>query len=272
MCKVLSQPISKVELETKYLEEKRTLSQIAMDYGCTYVTIHNYLKRYNIPRRSVSQAKQKYFANELFFKNPSPAREWVLGFIFSDGCLWRNGKTFCLSQKEFEILYKIRMLLECEYKIAKTNTKRCEKVFPCYRLTIISKEIYKDLLSFGLTPNKSKTIQYPKNIIYHSHFIRGYFDGDGSVGIYTHRNSYGLYSYKKVQFCSGSKVFLEDLCGHLPSKIRQYGFIRLCSNHSCYSLCFNSQRVIQDIIEFMYSESTDEIRLDRKFIKCYKEP
>ena len=50
-------------------------------------------------------------------------------------------------------------------------------------LAIVSDKLSSALSKLGGTPRKSLTLEFPKFIPKHlmSHFIRGYFDGDGSV-------------------------------------------------------------------------------------------
>jgi hypothetical protein len=55
----------------------------------------------------------------------------------------------------------------------------------CYRLQIGYQEICKDLLKLGIRPKKASTlnsINIPEE--YFPDFVRGFFDGDGSVYIY----------------------------------------------------------------------------------------
>ncbi|MGZ3644051.1 MAG: hypothetical protein ACXVCM_09380, partial [Ktedonobacteraceae bacterium] len=47
-----------------------------------------------------------------------------------------------------------------------------------------SASLFQKLLENGITPNKTTTLQFPSHIPaqFQHHFVRGYFDGDGSVG------------------------------------------------------------------------------------------
>ena len=61
-------------------------------------------------------------------------------------------------------------------------TKPVEKSRRTFRLRIDNPVIYQDLLDKGLTPRKSKTLKFPEMPEeFQEHFIRGFFDGDGSV-------------------------------------------------------------------------------------------
>lgn len=137
---------------------------------------------------------------------------YVLGFIYADGCLieHKNGYNgLDITSKDLGILRLIKRQLKAEHKIGKKERG--------YRLQIRNKNIYKDLLTYGLTPRKSKTIIFP-NIPkkYSSHFIRGLFDGDGSVMIWREprwRHTWQI----RTSFTSGSKNFLLGLKSYLES-------------------------------------------------------
>ena len=123
--------------------------------------------------------------NENFFKKWSPEMAYVLGFFTADGNMIKNKRgahfiEFQIADKD--LLEKIKKAFNSNHKITVRKRRGIWKT--SYRLQIGSKEIFNDLLKLGLTPNKSKIIKLP-NISdkYFSHFLRGYFDGDGNVTI-----------------------------------------------------------------------------------------
>lgn len=66
-------PIDKKRLEKAYLEEKLSIAQTARDLGISGNVVHNRLKEYGIPRRSISDAKRvfdisKTELEKLYFK------------------------------------------------------------------------------------------------------------------------------------------------------------------------------------------------------------
>ena len=140
---------------------------------------------------------------------------YVLGFFTADGNMVKNkrGAHFiAIEITDRDILEKIKEAVGSNHKIGVKKRKFPEK--DAYRLQIGSKEMFDDLLRLGLMPNKSKTIDLPfVPDKYLSHFVRGYFDGDGCI-------SYGIYNRKDrksknylfgSRFTSGSKIFLENL-------------------------------------------------------------
>jgi hypothetical protein len=215
------------------------------------------LNKYGIPRRTLSEARKiaierkklkfekevdgeletvylgGWTVNRDFFKTWTPQMAYVLGFIYADGTLdagKKNTKTkttiapprCSISQKSPEILEKIKVLMSCNRKLYKTKNRPRGYI---YRLDLTDKEIYEDLLKVGLTPAKSLNVKFPEmptECI--RHFIRGCWDGDGSVYLEKRKDldyKASVRLGKKVEyvkdirlgasFVSGSKEFIERI-------------------------------------------------------------
>ena len=127
--------------------------------------------------------KRKHNINEKFFETiNSEAQAYILGFIYSDGCVYKLPTAFALSitqlEQDKDILLNIKKELQSGYplieKIVKVNNKKS------YTFYAYSKKIFNDLEKLGVTPNKSLTLQFPTFLdeSLMPHFIRGLFDGD----------------------------------------------------------------------------------------------
>jgi hypothetical protein len=117
---------------------------------------------------------------------------YVLGFITADGYLGikriRKDKTkqyfLDITSKDYSLLKKIRKIMGAKQKIG-IKYGGPNKKEKCYRFQIGYQEICKDLLKLGIRPKKASTlnsINVPEK--YFPDFVRGFFDGDGSVYIY----------------------------------------------------------------------------------------
>jgi len=207
--------------------------------------------------------------NENFFKKWSPEMAYVLGFFTADGCMIKNNRgahfiEFQITDKD--LLLKIRRLLGSNHKIAERNRNKKWKIG--YRLQIGSKIMFGDLLSLGMSQNKSKTIEFP--IIpteYLSSFVRGYFDGDGNVCApkYKRIDRNGKLSMTLLSgFTSGSKNFLEKL----HQKLKRFAGISRGTLHErsgAWRLYYSVNDSIR-LYDFIYYDSRKLLLLRKKRI------
>lgn len=150
--------------------------------------------------------------NKNFFKSWSPAMAYILGFMFADGNVVetkRGTYFFAIYTSDEDLLVKIKNVLSSSHKI----TYKKGNISGCYRLQVGSKEMFLDLVELGMTPNKAKRMLFPdipKKFI--SHFVRGYFDGDGNVWVgLINKDRIKPTRVIQVSFTSASNVFLSRL-------------------------------------------------------------
>lgn len=161
-----------------------TSTEIAKKIGCSRqlvlkVWMDNGLK-------GKDKSRQYYFDFDYFENINSSNKAYLLGLIASDGNLYKRSEKhqgqiqFCLNEQDVDILHKIKQ----ELKSNKPLMKRTNSKGTYYTLTFVSEKMFNDLINIGLTTNKTKTLnvkhlKIPK--CYERDFIRGYFDGDGSI-------------------------------------------------------------------------------------------
>jgi hypothetical protein len=127
----------------------------------------------------------------------TPNKAYILGFLYADGYNNEVNHTIVLTlhEKDKDILEKIRKELKCEkplYHISSVN-KHDGKPRELESLILASKHMSETIKKWGLVPNKTFTLEFPKflsdNLV--CHFIRGYFDGDGCAWIGANHNKTG---------------------------------------------------------------------------------
>lgn len=103
------------------------------------------------------------------------------GLLYADGHLSKQG-VLMLTLQDLDIMYEYKKFLQTNCPIKKDK-------YGNYALNIKSKKIEKALLDKGFNNRKSYGTDFskiisnvPDSLI--SHFIRGLFDGDGSLKIY----------------------------------------------------------------------------------------
>ncbi len=202
--------LSENVLKRLYVTQQKSLGDIAQQFGCSRVYVLKLCRKYSIKTRTMSEARRAARAsgkrvrchevNRNFFKTWSPPMAYVLGFVWADGCLGRTLKAVTLSQRNPEILHKIKRLMNAEHPVRRFKGQAQE----LHHLSIGSGEIVRDLMKLGLTPNKSLTIQFPPvPDEFTVHFIRGVFDGDGTA------------TSNRIKICTGSESFGKELRNRL---------------------------------------------------------
>lgn len=208
--------------------------------------------------------------NENFFKSWSHEMAYVLGFFTADGNLTINpsGSHYLeFTSCDIDIITKIRRALSSNHKISVHRRKPNWSKY--YRLQIGSKEMFMDLVGFGITVNKSKTIKFPyvpSN--YLSSFLLGYFDGDGNVvcGSFRKSDRMSKSPVLSVRFTSGSEFFLRQLKDRLRKELRLSGSIH---NHDGWRLVYSTcdSRILY---KFFYMRSR-QLFLERKRVIFLKD-
>lgn len=172
-----------------YTKEQRGQLYCAKAVGSTNVQkVKQVLKKYNIPIRNFSQAATASNQNralkkdEDFFKTETHDMAWVLGFLASDGCICKDTNKIMISlqKRDEEVLRKLKEIIGIENEIKYYTTK---DGFEVAKLQWTCAEHKKDLARYGIIPQKTFELIPPYNLDkkYWIDYIRGYFDGDGSI-------------------------------------------------------------------------------------------
>jgi hypothetical protein len=182
-----------------------------------------------------------------------------LGFICADGHIAssRNSLLIQLHKKDKYILENFMKFMKFEGKLYDYSSKTT-----C-TLHISSKEITQDLMNFGLTRHKSQELKWIEQIPeeYVSHFIRGYFDGDGHVGLAQAHNPNNknliLKLVSTLPFIERLKLEFEKHYGSECGSIK--------NNETYYELVYTGSNHTKSFLDWIYKDSTEETRLKRKF-------
>lgn len=183
--------------------------------------------------QTVSNLIKRYRPNKKFTLNPgnlnyfktidTDKKAYFVGFIAADGSIVKTNNSYTLTitihSKDRIILDALREDIGCEHQVKKL------KVHDHVRFTISRKEFIQDLNNLGILPNKSLTMPSIINNIpkeFHKAFLRGYFDGDGSIfKTVTASRPKGRY-YISIR---GTEDFLNDY-------IKVFGITSYSFNHS----------------------------------------
>ena len=211
----------------------------------------------------------------VFNKIDDEKSAYFLGLIYADGNIFKN-KTWnswvlscSQSEKDLDIILKLQNFLQTNRKINENIIK--ENTY--YTISINSKQICLDLKKLGVSENKSLVLKFPTFISddLMPHFIRGYFDGDGSIWegkrkkmIVKNEKKPGTTRERiihNVKFnFTGSESFIPDLQNYL---IEHCGFTKTKLNyskskieHKHCTLEYSGRKNIYKLYEYMYSNAT----------------
>ena len=183
------------------------------------VPIYKIVKKYktsheSVTKRSISKNSQKYIINENYFKTWSSNMAYILGFIGADGCVINGQLIITLQMRDVEILNFIKKELNCGHPIIYGYTILNNKKYDTVKLRIRNKEICNDLSKLNIIPRKTFVLAMPENIPeeYKIDYIRGNFDGDGSVDENYPTNARGCKTKSpqiRTRFCGSEKIMTE---------------------------------------------------------------
>lgn len=198
---------------------------------------------------------RKYKFNQSCFESiDTEDKAYWLGFLMADGHIRerKSGNSFCLTSIDFEHLEKYKFFLSHPGSI-KPHQKGC------FRFEVYSNKVVKDLINLGIVSRKSFQASVPNiNNCFMKDFIRGVFDGDGTIG-YTGESW-------RISIASATKSFIYDL----RSIINRFGIEvnDIDKRGSVYILSFGGSRLAYIFGNFMYDNAT--VYLDRKYHKYLK--
>ena len=200
----------------------------------------------------------RYKQNKTCFETiDNEQNSYILGLLYADGNNYvseqRSKISLVLHRDDKYLLDKINKIIGSERPIQISNNTAV--------LHVAGRKYSEDLIKLGCVPRKSLILQFPNNqqvpASLLSHFIRGYFDGDGCVHqISNNKKAIGVTIVGNEDFLSVLQRFLEDkkiTCSiyKTQSKISQLRIFRK-----------ESVRLFYDLI---YKESS--IKMTRKYNK-----
>ena len=281
----IKKSLTRYVLEDLYYVQNKSLQDIADQYNCTRPMVKYLMDEYGLETRRRGQARvlaikkgkfenfQHHDINEDFFSNWTPQMAWVLGLIFTDGNFFGKGTNWRvnISSVDLDLLEKVKVHLNSTLKIRKL-TQSYDKSKHIYRLEFYREKMRDDLVKLGLLQNKSLIMKFPDIPEKHvRHFIRGCWDGDGSVFISSGK--------LLASFVSGSKEFIERLNTELyllgivrSKKEKKYGSffkvplsIHKSKRSRCYSIKVQTQENMVKLFHHFYDGVDESMYLERKY-------
>lgn len=255
-----------------YIEKKQGLATAGKEFGISQYMMEKILKDYGISKRTYTEAKQqgrKYPCNDDFFKVQNADMAYILGFIAADGYI--SAKENCISieilQKDKDLLFQIAEKMNVTRPISlQTRNNGCETA----TLRNWSAAWKQDLSHYGIVNNKTFTLK-PPTLLYSDYridYIRGYFDGDGSISTAKAKNSKGIvYNKNSFEIIGASKQTIdwirEELINHYHIILNKPGHYTTNTGTIIYKIITTDKKEIQKIYDLFYCTKSN-LFLQRK--------
>lgn len=260
--------LTEPELVDLYQNQRKSLGDIAKLYGVSRTAVYKKLDKYGIAQRTKSEARieaqkqgklpQEFFdINENFFAKWSPEMAYVLGLIITDGCISKTGTvSLCLNDRD--LIEQVKKVMGSEHKITISKHQK-----GLYSFHFAREKLVEDLHKFGIFPRKSLTVRFPdipQDFL--THFIRGVFDGDGSVFFDKRRPNSPLRS----KFVSSSEDFIQSLENNLKllGMPKRTIYKQKTKNGWSYMFIYD-HKDSKKLFSILYNNAQNGIFLGRKF-------
>lgn len=259
----------KEDVKNLYLEGRRR------SFICDYFEIsesycYSILREAGIERVYSRAMRSPYSLNESFFAGieSDPLAAYWAGFIAADGNIKKDSQTLRIGLGALDAGHLEQFLkhIGSNHPIRRTTRRYPSRTTECATVEIGSKSFAKDLGAIGIVPAKTFCFDWPDLPDEAArHFLRGYFDGDGSWILKPTRGPTPGLRFDLVgtaPFLEGCRAFLERTCGVGHVQLRQ------CSGSDSQTkgLNYSGNRQVPRIARFLYENAP--VYLARKFEKA----
>lgn len=231
------------ELIVKLLNEGKKVKEIQQELG---------ISEWEWSKQGYSKIPKPSKYNNIFSDINEISAYW-LGFLWADGSLSNNVLELEIKSTDEEHLLK---LVNSLTKLSTPSVyRRTRHNASTSRISITDKCIANSLRELGFNKKSIRIIpNIPENMIVH--FIRGYFDGDGS---YQYRVHNGSEDYRAD--ISGPKEFIEYIEQYLP----EISNSEIINNKTWTSkrIYWYGKKNVSSLLNYLSKNST--IKLERKY-------
>jgi intein-encoded DNA endonuclease-like protein len=254
----------KDEVIKMYLEEGLNCTQIAKKFSIHKGTVGRFLRANNVTMKEMSHLKQKYKINENIFKKiDSNEKAYWLGLLYADGTNTPKCKEvkISLQEKDGYLIEGLKDFIGYSGPLFYIDYSRKHPTWQNqWALQVTNKKLSSDLETLGMGHLKTFTLKFPMWLEekYYSHFIRGYFDGDGNIYINKNNNSAHFSMSGTINFLTEIQNILIKTFGFTKTK-----FQPVRTNHSKVKvLRYGGNHQVKTFGNWLYKDAT--IFLKRK--------
>lgn len=220
MAKKLILSEEKLAKAIRMYEEGNSLRSISTALGHSRGAITKILKENDVSMRTTKETSRRYTHNFDYFEViDTQEKAYWLGFIYADGFIESKRKHgeqkvgITLSVKDKSHLEKFKVSIQATNPILDYTGGGFDPEAVFSKILLTSQKTVDDLKRHGVMEHKTFTLTFPdleKELV--PHFIRGYFDGDGTISVYENTFKFGF---------SGNLEFLTSIKNFFPESKAQ---------------------------------------------------
>lgn len=254
--------ISMDEITKKYHHDKNTLKKYFQEHNID-IKIRNQSEALtcSFKVKEANDLKRKYYVKDEYFAQQNSKMAYFLGFLMADGNISKTNNRIqvCLSELDSEFLNlfynEIGGAPIAHYTVKGGTQEIC-------RWECISRKIKDDLISFDVIPQKTGFAKIPTKLKkeFYPDFIRGYFDGDGSIWIEKKTGAVGF------GMVSHNIEILEQIVDYFEEQGIPRVNIRT-DNRCNINYCFKYRKKASEKIYQLLYYDNECFRMKRKFDK-----
>lgn len=222
--------------------QSRTLTQWSVFLGVSINTLYNRINSCGwTVNEALSGRRSPKFEEDYFSIIDTEEKAYWFGMLMADGCVYRRGRhnsvIFGLKSEDGYHVQRFQDAIRLQKKLY------IHKESGLVSCRVESRLMCDDLERHGCVPKKSLILNFPPSSSLPGsllrHFVRGYFDGDGTIYFYGSRT--------RIEFC-GTRSFLSTLSGLLPCSYRPVSR----GGRNIFRLVYSAKADIKTLINWMY--------------------
>ena len=256
-------------IESYYTRKDLGFSQLSNLLKVSERAVSRVLKEASINTKRLN----RYTLEETYFDDiDCEEKAYILGLIYADGFVGNESfNNIVLGLNDRELVEVVAKILKFTGNVRKTKKGGFKNSKESYVLNFSSTIMAKQLRELGLYPNKSLTVSNLPNIKeeLYRHFVRGYFDGDGSIilskntSYYTANGKTRKYEYPTYTFMLlGTEEFLVKMLSKI--NVKHYIFTNT-KTKEIKCLRVTAKCEFKYLFDYLYGDSL--ICLKRKYDK-----
>jgi hypothetical protein len=237
---------------------KLSASECAKTLNITEQRVRSVASNFEVADRKLSTQYSKK-VDAMFFDDWDSRSSYVLGFLYADGNLSKDRITFY--QKDETILDAIKQVMKIDNGVYQSGEAMRLSFNNCYMAN--------RLREIGIREAKSTSGEMifptclPNDVF--AHFFRGFFDGDGSVGIYGKYENCRISIWGPQNWIRQMKAKTDRLLD-----IKSGGIRKASGGDDFYCCSWGKTSDVKKLYEWMYEDATLFIKrkkdiFDRKF-------